>query len=77
MANKFFLHQIRVGKTTTSKGVVIHDTLDDAKQGYHAYLGAYVYGHDPDAIFVEAMITDIDNSIYLRDSWKAAEEEQA
>lgn len=82
MGNKFFLHQVKIGKTNTSKGIVIHDTFDAALQGYHAYLGAYAYGHDADAICVQAMITDRNGIItnpngggLLMETWNAPEEE--
>lgn len=79
MGNKFFLHQVRIGKTNTTKGIVIHDTFDAALQGYHAYLGAYAYGHDADAICVQAMITDRNgimanpNGGVLLETWNAPE----
>lgn len=75
MVNKFFLHQVRIGKTSTTKGIVIHDTLDAAKQGYHAYLGAYAYGHDADATCVQAMITAADGNILYDETWNAPSEE--
>ena len=81
MGNKYFLQQVRIGKTNTTKGIVIHDTFDAALQGYHAYLGAYAYGHDADAICVQAMITDRNGIAYnpnggiLLETWNAPEEE--
>ena len=81
MGNKYFLHQVHIGKTNTTKGIVIHDTFDAALQGYHAYLGAYAYGHDADAICVQAMITDRNGIAYnpnggiLLETWNAPEEE--
>lgn len=74
MGNKYFLHQVRIGKSTTTKGIVIHDTFDDAKQGYHAYLGAYAYGHDEDAICVQAMITDRTGQVLFNETWNAVAE---
>lgn len=44
--DKFFLSQVKQTKGVISKGIVVKDTLDDAKQGYHSYLGAYAYGND-------------------------------
>lgn len=81
MGNKFFLHQVKIGKTNTTKGIVIHDTFDAALQGYHAYLGAYAYGHDADAICVQAMITDRNgivsnpNGGFLLETWNAPSED--
>lgn len=74
MGNKYFLHQVRMGKTNTTKGIVIHDTFDAAKQGYHAYLGAYAYGHDEDAVCVQAMITDRSGQILFNETWNAVAE---
>lgn len=56
--NKFFLHQIKRTNGTYDKGIVVKDTFDDAKQSYHAYLGAYAYGHDANTDYVQCMITD-------------------
>lgn len=62
MSETFFLHQIKTkivdGNKTWDKGIVIHDTFEDAKQGYHAYLGAYAYGRNPECDYVQCMITD-------------------
>ena len=58
MENKFFLHQIKRTNGTYDKGIVVKDTFEAAKQSYHAYLGAYAYGHDANTDFVQCMITD-------------------
>lgn len=58
MGNKFFLHQIKRTNGTIDKGIVVKDTIEDAQQGYHAYLGAYAYGHDANTDYVQCMITD-------------------
>lgn len=60
MENKFFVHQIK-GKenTITDKGIVVKDTMEAAKQTYHAYLGAYAYGQNADVDFVSCHITDV------------------
>lgn len=69
--NKFFLHQIKHTGETFSKGIVIADTYDAAKQGYHAYLGAYAYGHETDTDFVSCMITDMTGAVLLAETWIA------
>ena len=46
--DKYFLIQIKRTKGVIEKGVVVKDTLDAAKQSYHAYLGAYAFGNDKD-----------------------------
>lgn len=60
MENKFFVHEIK-GKdnTITDKGIVVKDTMEAAKQAYHAYLGAYAYGQNADTDFVSCHITDV------------------
>ena len=58
--NKFFLVQIKGTKEGVfEKGVVVKDTLNDARQSYHAYLGAYGYGKDPNIVYVQCMISDM------------------
>lgn len=63
MENKFFLVQIHRKNGTYTKGVVVHDSLDAARQGYHAYLGAYGYGHDATIDFVECMVVDMQGRV--------------
>ena len=69
MDNKFFLHQIKRTNETFSKGIVIADSFDAAKQGYHAYLGAYAYGHEQNTDFVSCMITDMTGTVLLKEIW--------
>ena len=58
--DKFFLTQIRrKNGTTYEKGVVVKDTLDAARQSYHAYLGAYGYGNASDTDYVACAIMDM------------------
>ena len=38
------------------KGVVVKDTLNAARQSYHAYLGAYGYGHAANTDYVACYI---------------------
>ena len=61
---KFFLVQIKGNKAGVfEKGVVVKDSLDDARQSYHAYLGAYGYGHDENTMYVNCMIIDMDGRV--------------
>lgn len=53
---KYFLMQIKRTNGTVEKGVVVKDTLDDILQGYHAYLGAYAFGHDANTDYVFAAV---------------------
>jgi len=50
--DKYYLVQIKRTKGVIEKGVVVKDTLDAAKQSYHAYLGAYAYGNNEDTDYV-------------------------
>ena len=50
--DKFYLVQIKRTKGVIEKGVVVKDTLDAAKQSFHAYLGAYAYGNNADTDYV-------------------------
>lgn len=68
---KFFLHQIKRTGETINKGIVVADTLDAARQGYHAYLGAYAYGHEANTDFVSCMITNMSGSVLLAETWNA------
>lgn len=56
--DKFFLVQIKRTNGTIEKGVVVKDTLDSAKQSYHAYLGAYAFGNNKDTDYVLVQILD-------------------
>lgn len=71
--NKFFLHQIKQNAGTATKGIVVSDTFDGAKQGYHAYLGAYAYGHESGTDFVSCMVTDMSGAVLMAETWKVAE----
>ena len=63
MVNNFFLHQIRRTNGNFDKGIVVKESLDAAKQGYHAYYGAYAYDHDPNTDYVQCFITDMYGNI--------------
>ena len=67
--NKFFIHEIKRTNGTIEKGIVVKDNYDGAKQGYHAYLGAYAYGNNADTDFVSCMITDMSGMILMSETW--------
>lgn len=75
--NTFFLHQIKHNKTadTFDKGIVVKNAYEAAKQGYHAYLGAYAYGQNADTDFVSCMITDMSGAVLMRETWIKPEPE--
>ena len=75
MENKFFIHEIKRTKGAVEKGIVVKDTYDGAKQGYHAYLGAYAYGNDANTDFVSCMITDMSGMIFMSETWNTPTEE--
>lgn len=63
----FFLVQIsRANDGAYTKGVVVKETLDAARQSFHAYLGAYGYGNAPSIDYVQCMV--IDSAGRVRDS---------
>ncbi len=69
MNNVYFVHQIYHNKTnnTWSKGIVVKDdpeknNEEEALQAYHAYLGAYAYGHSADIDYVYCRITAANNT---------------
>lgn len=71
----FFLHQIKRTNGTIEKGIAVHGSLDGARQGYHAYLGAYAYNHDANTDFVSVEITDMTGARIIAETWAAPEPE--
>ena len=69
--DKYFLHQIKRTGGTITKGIVVADTYDGAKQGYHAYLGAYAYGHEASTDYVSCMITNTNGAVVMAETWIA------
>lgn len=72
---KFFLVQIKQTNGTIEKGVVVKDTLDAARQSYHAYLGAYAYGNNAQTDYVQVCILDAKGGIYDKDVWESLSSE--
>jgi len=72
---KYFLTQVKRTNGTFEKGCVVKDTLDEVKQSYHAYLGAYAYGHDSNTDYVQCLVTDINGLILMNETWNHIEEE--
>ena len=75
MDTKFFLHQIKRTNNSYEKGIVVKDSYNDARQGYHAYLGAYAYGHDPNTDYVQCEITDMSGGKMVGETWIVPEPE--
>ena len=63
MIEKFFLKQIKHTNDTWEKGVVVKDTLNEARQSFHAYLGAYGFEHDANTDYVQVEISDINGVV--------------
>ena len=61
--DKFFLTQIQRKNGSYTKGVVVKDTIDAARQSFHAYLGAYGYGNDATIDYVACYIADMYGAI--------------
>lgn len=74
--NKYFLHQIKKTNGNYDKGIVVKDSFEDAKQGYHAYFGAYAYAHDPNTTMVQCLITDSYGNVQypFNEAWVAPEQ---
>ena len=73
--DKFYLVQIKKTNETIEKGVVVKDTLDAARQSYHAYLGAYAYEHDANTEYVQVSIIDGVGGQYDHEVWIAKQEQ--
>lgn len=69
MENKFFVHQIKHTNGAFEKGIVVKDSFDEAKQTYHAYMGAYAYEHDEKTDFVSCAITDVSGCSLMKETW--------
>ena len=74
---KYFLTQIKRTNGTFEKGCVVKDTLDAVKQSYHAYLGAYAYGHDNTTDYVQCVVTNLRGGIELAEVWNNIPTENA
>ena len=82
--NIFFLHRIKhlinpaQNQAEWDKGIEVKfggtskENFEAARQAYHAYLGAYAYGHDANVDFVDCKITDITGQVIqpFDETWK-------
>lgn len=73
METKFFMHRIKHTNDAWDKGIEIKETFEEAKQSYHAYLGAYAYGKSAETDFVQCMITDASGAVIMSETWVKAE----
>lgn len=60
---KWFLTQIQHNNDAWQKGCVVHDTKEDALNGFHAYFGAYGYGKIATIDYVACYIADINGAV--------------
>lgn len=65
MEEKWFLTQIKRDAESGeyTKGCVVHDTKDNAFNGFHAYFGAYGYGKDATVDYVACFVADINGAV--------------
>lgn len=63
MENKFFLTQIKRVNGTYEKGCVVHDNLNNAINGFHAYFGAYGYDKQESTDYVACYIADMSGAV--------------
>lgn len=75
METNFFMHRIKRTNDKFDKGIEVKDTFETAKQSYHAYLGAYAYGQNPDTDFVSCNITDMSGAVLMAETWVKPTEE--
>lgn len=77
MENVYFLCQVKHNKNTDTwdKGIVVKATEGEdnraaALQAYHAYLGAYAYGHDAATDYVFCQIIKASSSEeIIKEKW--------
>lgn len=72
--DKYFLVQIKRTNGNIEKGVVVKDSFDAAKQGFHAYLGAYAFGNHAATDYVQVYILDSRGLGLQGEYWEKAPE---
>lgn len=73
---KVFLARVkRSTEGVYEKGLEVRNSMDDARQGFHAYMAAYAYGHDATVEYVQCMVFDQNGLIRLNEQWTAPEPE--
>ena len=72
---KYFLMQIKRTNGTVEKGCVVKDTADAVEQSYHAYLGAYAFGHDANTDYVQCLVTNTEGQVLMARTWNGITEE--
>lgn len=76
MEVKYLLTQAKRTNGTISKGCAVHDTADDARQAFHAYLSAYGFGHESGTDWCYAAVNDTNGAVVEPPkTWAAAQPE--
>lgn len=77
MGDIVFLARAKRNATTgdIEKGLEVRQSIDDAKQGFHAYMAAYAYGHDATVDKVWCLVFDQSNVVRLGEVWEKQIEE--
>lgn len=76
MAEVFMARAKRNAETgAIEKGLEVRQSLDDAKQGFHAYMAAYAYGHDQTVDKVWCLVFDESNMVRIGEVWEAPQPE--
>lgn len=76
MEEKVFLARVKRNKQGTyEKGLEVRNDMDDARQGFHAYMAAYAYGHDQTVDYVQCLVFDMSGLVRLNETWSAPAEE--
>lgn len=57
------------------KGLEIRNNLEDALQGWHAYMGAYGYGHDASTEYALCAIMSLDGMTRRCEVWELPQAE--
>lgn len=65
----YILTQVKHTNGTVEKGCVIKNTLAEVLQSYHAYLGAYGYGHDANTDYVLCEVMDAKGNRMAFEVW--------
>ena len=72
MDGKVFLARVKRTEATGAydKGLEVRDDLDDAKQGFHAYMAAYAYGHDQTVDYAQCLVFDKEGRVRIGETWE-------
>lgn len=68
--DKFFLIQIKRTNGNVEKGIAVKDSFDDARQGFHAYMAAYGYGHDANTDYVQSGVLNSKGLHLIGEVWE-------